>query len=155
MQILIDLDYTLLDTDKFRVNIDENMDNLRDFLYPDALAFLKYAEKFGTPTLFSEGELDFQKTKIEMTGLTGIFGNNIKLYPSYQKLFDLEKMHNPTEVIVVDDKPDIIDQAISLGMKTIRINRGKYKDMPTKLTPLYKVNDLEEIIKKDLFASLH
>ncbi len=156
MQILIDLDYTLLDTEKLRKNIKDNITDFdyKDLLYPDALAFISYSSKYGTPTLFSEGKIDFQKEKIKRTGLEKIFGKNIKIYSSYKKIFDLAKVVRDGDIVLIDDKPDIIDHAITLGMKTVRVRRGKYQEVDTKSKPLYEVNNLSDVIRQDLLRGL-
>jgi methionine salvage enolase-phosphatase E1 len=156
MQIFIDLDYTLLDVDKFKLknkNIIGDLD-FRDILYSDSLEFINYASKYGIPTLFSEGEIKFQREKVEKTGLEKIFGNNIKIYPSYEKIFELPEIANSNDVVLIDDKPEIIDRAISLGIKVVRIKRGKFKDVDSKKIPYAEVKSLEEIIKKDLLSGL-
>lgn len=156
MLILIDLDYTLFDTEKLRKNLESNSVDFdyKDLLYPDALEFLSYASKSGTPVLFSEGEVDFQKDKIKGTGLKKIFGRNIKIYPSYEKIFALPKIMQDGNTILIDDKPDIVDRATALGIKTIRVRRGRYDKVDTKLRPLSEVKNLTDIISKDLLRSL-
>jgi len=69
--ILIDFDYTLFDTTKFVETLEKSSDTIdyKEFLYPDTQSFIEYASKFGDLTLFSEGELEFQKEKIEGTGI--------------------------------------------------------------------------------------
>lgn len=150
--ILVDFDYTLFDTTRFvdYISTSPKSVDYKDFLYPDALGFLEYASEFGNLTLFSEGEIEFQKEKIEGTGIEKLFSGGIKILPSYTKVNELTKMSNSTNLIMIDDKPDVVDQAISLGFKAIRINRGKYADVNTKLKPNLVVGSLSEIVKKDL-----
>ena len=65
--ILIDFDHTLFDTTAFREKHNANVKADTDFselLYPDAMAFLEYAEGFGKLCLYSEGPVEFQKEKI-------------------------------------------------------------------------------------------
>lgn len=150
--ILVDFDYTLFDTTRFVNTLSSSPKTVdyKDFLYPDALGFLEYASEFGNLILFSEGEIEFQKEKIDGVDIEKLFSGGIKILPSYTKVSELTKMSNAVNLIMIDDKPDVVDQAVSLGFKTIRINRGKYAGVNTKLKPNFVVESLEEIVKKDL-----
>lgn len=153
LTILVDFDYTLFDTTKFVNTLSGSPKAIdyKDFLYPDALEFLEYASEFGDLTLFSEGEIEFQKEKIDGVEIGKFFLGGVKILPSYTKFSELTRMSNVTNMIMVDDKPEIVDQAISLGFKVIRIKRGKYAEVNTKLKPNLVVESLSEIVKKDLF----
>lgn len=150
--ILVDFDHTLFDTTQFANSISGSPKavDYKDFLYPDALPFLEYASEFGDLTLFSEGEIEFQKEKIDGVGIEKFFTDGIKILPSYTKVSELTKMSNAVNLIMIDDKPEVVDQAISLGFKVIRINRGKYAGVNSKLKPNFVVESLAELVKKDL-----
>lgn len=155
-QILVDFDHTLFDTEKFKVARLESPEkiNYKDFLYPDALDFIKYASKFGKAILFSEGEPDFQKEKIDGTEIEKLFSGGVKIYPSYSKIGELLKIAQENEIILIDDKPDVIDEAISAGCKVIRVRRGKYANEETKLKPEFVVEGLSEIVSKNLLQRI-
>jgi len=154
--ILIDFDHTLFNTTKFAENVDKlNGDiNYKSFLYPDAEEFIKYASQYGTPVLFSEGELNFQLEKIKNTGIGKLFRENVKVYPSYGKMADIKNLTNGHSVVLIDDKPEIVDMAISWGYKVIRVKRGKYIDSNSNLSPTHEVESLRDIISKDLLKKI-
>lgn len=154
--ILVDFDYTLFDTDKFVKYLQDSPEviNFNDFLFSDVNEFLDYASKFGELTLFSEGDLDFQKAKINGSGIVNLFSGGIKILPSYTKVMELEKIENKENVILIDDKPEVVDKAVSLGIKVIRVKRGKYKEEGTKSSPNLVVNSLSEIVEKDLLKNI-
>ncbi len=150
--ILVDFDYTLFDTTKFIEFLSKSPKNIdyRDFLYPDSINFINYASEFGNPTLFSEGEVEFQKEKINGTEIGKLFSGGVRIFPSYSKLEDLAKNIDGSKIILIDDKPEVIDGAASLGCKVIRIKRGKYSEQKTKIKPDFEVASLSEIVDRDL-----
>lgn len=154
--ILVDFDHTLFDTSRFVEFLSKSPEtiNYKDFLYPDVSGFLDYASKLGKLTLFSEGEVEFQKEKIEGTGIGKLFPGGVRILPSYTKVGELAKMSDASETILIDDKPEIIDQAISSGFKVIRVKRGKYAGEDTKFKPNIEVESLAEIVKNDLLRNL-
>lgn len=154
--ILIDFDHTLFNTDEFVKNMNKPDKNLeyKNFLYSDAEEFVSYAARYGTPVLFSEGEVDFQWDKINKTELKKLFGENIKVYPSYTKMVEIKKFTNGSKVILIDDKPEVVDTGLALGYKVIRVKRGKYEASDTKLNPAHVVDSLKTIISKDLLKNI-
>ncbi len=154
--ILIDFDHTLFNTNKFVENVDKlGKDvNYKSFLYPDAEEFVTYASKYGTPVLFSEGEVNFQLEKIKNTGIDKLFKENVKVYPSYEKMLDIKKLTAGHDVVLIDDKPEVVDMAISWGYKVIRIKRGRYIESNSNLLPTHEVDSLKAIISKDLLKKI-
>lgn len=135
--ILIDLDHTLYNVSQEK-------------LYVDALDFITYAKKYGEVFLFTEGDLSFQKEKVKKLGLDKNFGSNIKIYNEFEKIEIGQQDFDGKEIVLIDDKPDVINKAINLNWTTIRIRRGKYKDTKTDDNPTYEVKDLESIIERNL-----
>lgn len=154
--ILIDFDYTLFDTDKFVKYLQRAPEiiNFKDFLYPDALEFINYASKIDEITLFSEGDENFQKAKIVGTGIGKLFPGGVKILPSFTKVQELLKISRNGNVVLIDDKPEVVDSALSMGCKVIRVKRGKYEKDDTKTKPNQTVGTLSEIINKDLLRSI-
>lgn len=154
--ILVDFDHTLFNTSKFADALSKSSENInyKDFLYPDYLEFINYASKFGSLTLFSEGEIKFQEKKINATEIGKLFPGGVKIFPSYAKMQDLSKNLNGEKIVLIDDKPDIVDEAVSLGCKVIRVKRGKYRSEKTKFRPDFEVDSLSEIVDKDLLRVL-
>ena len=153
--VLVDFDYTLFDTEKFVqfLSSSPNSVDYKNFLFPDALPFIEYASKFADLTLFSEGELEFQEEKVEGTGIDELFLGGVKILPSFTKIDELTKIGSGKNVILIDDKPDIVDEAVSLGFKVIRVKRGKYAKSETKSKPSFVVGSLSEIVEKDLLRN--
>lgn len=154
--ILVDFDYTLFDTAKLVKTLSGSPERLdyKDFLYTDALELIDYASGLGNLILFSEGDIDFQKEKIDGTGIGKLFSGGVKVFPSYSKMQYLANIAPGKKVILIDDKPEVLDKGISLGYRVIRVKRGKYSDDETKSKPDFVVNDLSEICKKDLLRSI-
>ncbi len=155
LTILIDFDHTLFDTEKFVKYLSENPEELNyaDFLYPDAIAFIDYANSKGTTVLFSEGEPEFQKEKIRESGIEELFKGGVKILPSFSKMENLEEWKNKA-LVFVDDKPEVIDEAGKKGFLTIRVKRGKYADVETRKPAKYTVGSLAEIVEKDLLPKV-
>jgi FMN phosphatase YigB (HAD superfamily) len=153
-QILVDFDHTLFNTEKFKEILKTGtIPGYPEFLYDDAPQFLEYAREYGELALLSEGEPDFQKEKIEKSGISKFF-SEVKIFPSFQKSTYFAQVSDKPNVILIDDKPDIIDEAVSVGLTVIRVKRGKYKDAETKFRPRYVVNSLQEIIDKDILKNV-
>ncbi len=151
--ILIDFDHTLFNTEKFKKAIKrEAIPRYRGFLYKDALEFLDYAKKFGKLILFSEGEADFQRKKIKKSGVLKFF-SKVKIYPTDSKAQNFVEFQGE-RIILIDDKPKIADEAISVGLSVIRVRRGKYKSINTRFTPAIEVKSLKEIIRRDLLCDI-
>lgn len=90
--------------------LSELLERAEDFVYPD---FYKFADSFLRKelVLLSFGSTDFQKIKIENSGLKNYFD---KVYVTDKdKVFDLEHIYrkNASDVIVfIDDKAEEIDK---------------------------------------------
>lgn len=150
--ILVDFDHTLFDTEKFVKFLESSPKEIdyKEFLYDDALDFINYASRFGKLMLFSEGEVGFQKEKIKGTGIENLFLGGFHIFPSYTKSGKLLKITNIKNTILIDDKPEIIDTATSLGMRVVRIRRGKYANDETKSEPNFEVKNLSELVEGNL-----
>jgi FMN phosphatase YigB (HAD superfamily) len=150
--ILVDFDYTLFDTAKFVEFLSNSPKtiNYKDFLFSDALEFISYASSFGNLVLFSEGDVNFQKEKITGTGIGKLFSGGVKIFSSFSKMEDLSNVVTSQKVILIDDKPGVIDKGIFMGYSTIRIRRGKYANKETKNKPDFVVDNLSNLVTKDL-----
>lgn len=154
--ILIDFDHTLFDTTRFVESLSSSPKkvNYKDFLYSDALEFINYASDFGDLILFSEGDVDFQKKKIDGTGIGELFSGGVKIFPSYSKMQNLANITIGERVILIDDKPEVIDKGISMGYHIIRVKRGKHRDEEMKNKPDFVVSSLSEIVAEDILRSI-
>ena len=155
LTILVDFDHTLFDTGKFVKFRSKNPKELNysDFLYPDAISFIIYAGSKGTSVLFSEGEVDFQKEKIKGTGIEKLFNGGVRVLPSFSKMASLGEWEGK-KIVLIDDKPEVIEEAAKNGFLTIRVRRGRYADLDTQNLADFTVKSLREIIDKNLLESV-
>lgn len=164
--ILIDLDHTLLNTSKIKSDFPSIETAISTFhtysglevdkyLYDDALVFINYAANYFTPSIFTEGPVEFQNAKISHSSLGSLIAPNYRfIYESMTKssqLGALINIHHP--VILIDDRPEHLDAATKLGLKTIRIRRGKHEHDPDIAPPNITVSSLQEIVTKDLLKA--
>ena len=154
--LLVDLDYTIVNTDTLKQDYswdqvqDAELVNNTDFnkyLYPDSLEFLKSASKFFNLVAFTEGPLHLQKAKITQSKLKDFFKpENSLVYEPHQKAQQLQQIQKEhPNLYLIDDKADILDQAINLGIFSIRISRGKHKDTHSETQPHLNYKSLAQI----------
>jgi FMN phosphatase YigB (HAD superfamily) len=146
--ILFDIDYSLFDTGLFKET------NLEKFsLYPEVVDVLSELSKEAILGIFSEGEEEFQKTKLKTTKIDHFFHKD-HMYIEKEKEKIIEKIktkYKDASIIIVDDKLPML----SLTKKqnphafTIWIKRGEYaknqKQLPD-FTPDAEIDNLSEII---------
>lgn len=134
-----------MDKTIFLVDLDHTLYNVEtEILYDDAIEFISYLNKIGTPILFTEGELDFQKAKVERLGLSKYFGKNIMIFESFTKMSEFNPKLKYEKIVLIDDKSITIEEARKRKWITIRVQRGKYKS--TSAISDYTVPDLKSII---------
>lgn len=154
--VLIDFDHTLFDVDKLYdnhgdfdsiISFVKAADSLDDFLYPDALTFLKTLAMDFTPVIFSEGPLPYQQQKIEKTSLKQyIDPDHFFIFSQNQKSANLPKLIDLFHPIcLIDDKPSHLTAASRFNLSTIRIMRGKNSDLPDEITPTFTARNLTQI----------
>ena len=155
LTILVDFDHTLFDTGKFVKFRSKNPKELNysDFLYPDAIPFIIYASGKGTTVLFSEGEVDFQKEKINGTGIEKLFNGGVRVLPSFSKMSSLKEWKG-RKLVLIDDKPEVIKDAAKKSFLTIRVRRGRYVNVDTQNLADFTVKSLREIVDKNLLESI-
>lgn len=151
-EMFIDFDHTIFNTEEFAkyLSTSPKQINYKEFLYPDAVSFIKYASGFGKTVIFSEGDPAFQKEKIDGSGIAE-YATDVQIFPSYSKMDGLKSPE--AKIILIDDKPEVIDEAIEKGITVIRVKRGKHRDVETRNEPKYVVSSLQEIIDKDLLGN--
>lgn len=146
--VLFDIDYTLFDTDFFKKT------NLRKHLvYDEVDDVLSRLSKIAKLGIFSEGDLNLQKTKLLRTDIHKYFSKeHIHIVPKKDETIEgiLQKYKNTT-VFLVDDKLTILHQAKTIrpSLFTIWVKRGKYakNQKPVKgFVPDAIIESLNELI---------
>lgn len=146
--VLFDIDYTLFDTGLFKES------SLTDFrLYEEILEVLEEIAPVATIGIFSEGEKDFQLTKLIQTNIRDYFNDeHVHIFTKkLAALADVLLKYKGDRVYFIDDKPDVLQ-----GIKdsdptiyTIWVKRGEYSEAYERtgdFKPDSEVIDLREIV---------
>jgi hypothetical protein len=147
--VLLDIDDTLFNTALFiESGLSENK------AYEDVRRVLESLNVFATLGIFSKGEAQFQKTKLEKTDLVKFFqerdvhvfdDKNINLIQTIGK-------YKNSKVFLVDDLLSVLFSAKKNAKKifTIWVKRGRYaqnqKEIPG-FTPDAQVENLSEVVR--------
>lgn len=145
--VLFDIDYTLFDTEKFKNT------KLQTFsLYEEVIDVLNKLKETVYLGIFSEGNLDFQKTKLLKTKIHNNFTKkHIHIVANKEETIKevLEK-YKKNVVFLVDDKLTVLYLAKQLlpSLITIWVKRGMYaqNQLPIKgYTPDAIIMNLREL----------
>ncbi len=146
--VLFDIDYTLFDTDTFKKS------GLEMYaLYEEVIPVLVEIGKIAKLGIFSEGDEDFQQTKLIKTNLQKYFPKEY-IHIAQKKTDILEKMlkeYTDQQLFLVDDKLPVLYDASRKrpGLYTIWIKRGKYATVQQEIAgfiPNATILNLKEII---------
>ncbi len=126
--ILFDIDYTLFDTKLFK---ESNLTEYR--IYDEVESTLTMLKKQAKLGIFSEGRQDFQKAKLQNTGIFSLFDSNlIFIVPDkFEALREIvSTFENKKNIFLVDDKLSILAEvkAVLPEMTTIWVKRGFYAE---------------------------
>ena len=103
--IFFDIDYTLFDVAWFKKS------NLKDYkLYEEVKNTLNNLSEIAALGIFSEGEINFQKTKLETTGIKKYFEeSNIHIFADKESNIEtaIEK-YKGNKVFLIEDKLNIL-----------------------------------------------
>jgi hypothetical protein len=125
--VLFDIDYTLFDTRKFKDS------KLRDYsTYGEINRILTQLNDIASLGIFSKGETEFQKAKLEKTGMLKFFEEkNIHIFNDKDAELTgvLEKYKN-SKLFLVDDKLGILYSAKKYMPRiiTVWVKRGPYAE---------------------------
>ena len=79
------------------------------FLYPGALAAIRYLHTLGTVVILSDGDQVFQPEKIRQSGLADAVGGNVLIYVHKElELPQVFARYPARHYVMVDDKPRIL-----------------------------------------------
>jgi len=146
--VLFDIDYTLFNTDIFK-----QAQLKKHSVYSEVRNVLIQLSKIAKLGIFSEGDLNLQKTKLLKTDIHKYFSKeHIHIVPKKDEIIEkiLQKYKNTT-VFLVDDKLTILHQAKTIrpSLFTIWVKRGKYakNQKPLKgFVPDAIIESLNELI---------
>ena len=147
--VLFDIDYTLFDTKLFK-----KVDLTRHEIYEEVKDVLEKLSKIALLGIFSEGDLEFQRKKLDQTEIVDYFEKD-NTHIVLNKLTEIRKVlqkYTDRETFFVDDKLNVLFDAKKIFPKvvTIWVKRGWYaenqKDIPA-FEPDAVVANLSEVVK--------
>lgn len=148
--VLLDIDYTLFDTDFFK---ESNLSKPK--IYKEVIRALEDLKKIAVLGIFSEGDLDFQKTKLKEDGIDKYFGKeNVHIVSNKLDALKnvLRKYNKETKTFFVDDKLTILFAAKKMFPKifAVWVRRGFYAKNQKEIsgfTPDAEVENLSEAVR--------
>jgi len=100
------------------------------YLYPGALAALAHTAQFGTNVILSDGDLVFQRDKIEKSGIAEAADCHVRIYThKEQHLTELLTDFPAAQYLMVDDKPRIgkaMKPLLGNRLHIVFVCQGKY-----------------------------
>jgi hypothetical protein len=125
--VLFDIDYTLFDTRKFKDS------KLKDYsIYDEINKILTQLIKIASLGIFSKGETEFQKTKLEKTGMLNFFEEkNIHIFNDKDvNLISVLQKYKNSKLFLVDDKLEVLHSAKKYMPQiiTVWVKRGPYAE---------------------------
>lgn len=99
-------------------------------VYPNAIAVVEAAQRFGITAILSDGDAVFQPLKIQKSGLWEVFRDNVLIYVHKElELSDVEAHFPAKRYILIDDKLRILDAVKRVWgdrVRTIFPRQGHY-----------------------------
>ena len=99
-------------------------------LYRDALSAIAHLASFGTPAIFSDGDIVFQPRKIQRSGLWDAVSGRVIVTVHKQDALDAMQEEFPaSHYVMVDDKPQILaamKAALGDRLTTVFVRQGHY-----------------------------
>ena len=147
--ILFDIDYTLFDTAFFKQSgLSEHK------IYSEVMQVLDSLSAIATLGIFSEGNLNFQKIKLQKTGI-GKYFEQKNTHIVLNKLDELRSIHNRYKDVTtffVDDKLSILFDAKKMFPEifVIWVKRGFYAENQEPILgfkPDAEIGSLSEIVR--------
>lgn len=150
---LVDLDNTLIDTEKFRDAFIEDAESFpfEKHFFPFYKNLLNILHGLGEVFIFSGGEETFQMAKITRAGIDQIIDpDHIIIVPDKISSFEtIIPRFKDKEITFIDDRADFLNLALKIDpkIKCIWVRYGKYKDdqIGSKKFELI-TNSLEQIL---------
>jgi len=147
--VLFDIDYTLFDTAFFKQS---GLSYHK--IYEEVVKVLDALSTFATLGIFSKGETQFQKTKLEKTGILKHFREeNINIFIDKDvNLIQVIEKYKDSRIFFVDDKLEILYSAKKHAKQvfTIWVKRGWYAENQKGIPgfkPDAEVENLSEVAR--------
>lgn len=147
--VLFDIDYTLFDTDYFKKS-----SLIKHKIYEEVRDVLEKLSKIAVLGIFSEGDLEFQRKKLNQTEIIDYFEKE-SVHIVLNKLSEFKnvlKKYEKRITFFVDDKLSILHDAKKIFPRvfTIWVKRGVYAENQEEILgfePDAEVNNLQEVIR--------
>jgi len=147
--VLFDIDYTLFDTALFKQS-GLSMHKI----YAEVTQTLDGLNNFATLGIFSKGETQFQKTKLEKTGMAKFFKEeNVHIFDNKDaNLIKIIDKYKGLKIFIIDDKLEILYSAKMYmdQLFTIWVKRGWYAENQKAIPdfiPDAEVENLSEVVR--------
>ncbi len=147
--VLFDIDYTLFDTAFFKQS-GLSMHKI----YAEVMQTLDGLNNFATLGIFSKGETQFQKTKLEKTGMAKFFKEeNVHIFDNKDaNLIKIIDKYKGLKIFIIDDKLEILYSAKMYmdQLFTIWVKRGWYAENQKAIPdfiPDAEVENLSEVVR--------
>lgn len=146
--VLFDIDYTLFDTGTFKES------ELKEYiLYEEVVEAVQTLSGVVTLGIFSQGDVDFQKSKLVKTMIHDHFvEDHVHIVSDkHATIASIVDQYRDETLILVDDRLEILQEAKSLSgnVTTIWVKRGPFADAAdtSVFTPDYTVSTLRDVLK--------
>ncbi|KKQ28393.1 MAG: hypothetical protein A3H17_00925 [Candidatus Levybacteria bacterium RIFCSPLOWO2_12_FULL_37_14] len=147
--VLFDIDYTLFDTALFKQS-GLSMHKI----YAEVTQTLDGLNNFATLGIFSKGETQFQKTKLEKTGMAKFFKEeNVHIFDNKDaNLIKIIDKYKGLKIFIIDDKLEILYSAKMYmdQLFTIWVKRGWYAENQKAIPdfiPDAEVENLSDVVR--------
>ena len=147
--VLFDIDYTLFDTAFFK---ESGLSKHK--IYEEVIEVLEGLSKIVKLGIFSKGKTEFQKTKLEKTGMMKFFKDyNIHIFDDKDaNLINVLGKYKDSKLFLVDDKLEILYSAKKHMSKifTIWVKRGPFAKEQKAIAgfkPDAAITNLKQVIK--------
>jgi FMN phosphatase YigB (HAD superfamily) len=147
--VLFDIDFTLFDVQTFKDS------NLKEYsVYKEVMQVLDETSKIAMLGIFSKGETEFQKTKLEKTGMAKFFKNE-HMHIFVDKEANLTKImdkYKDYKIFFIDDRLDLLYSAKKHlpEVFTIWVKRGWFAENQEPIVGFKadaEVENLSEVVR--------
>ena len=97
-------------------------------LYPQAIETLRHLRTIGTVSIFSEGDMVYQKMKIEKSGIAAAADNTLLFTHKLDHLVKILHQYQDTQLVFIDDRDDKLQKIKQQypTVQTVVVCQGHY-----------------------------